>query len=130
MIQKIFMIYILESQNVLNSQSQFDKATANPSTIQIIIIPATFHWKSIGVCVSYGLAAVYYFMRHQEFISGFWNGRESGHSHGDSLGLTTPKSHSKAQNERNGLPHSFQPLVEWCFDCVWAVSIAIAKQLW
>ena len=24
----------------------------------------------------------------------------------------------------------FQPLIEWCFDCVWAVPVGNVKQLW
>ena len=39
------------------------------------------------------------------------------------------ESHSTAQNERNGLPNSFQPSLEWCWESKFAVSVGNAKQL-
>ena len=35
-----------------------------------------------------------------------------------------------ATHGRHGMFIPFQPLIEWCFDCVWAVSVGNVKQLW
>ena len=56
--------------------------------------------------------------QHQEFITSFWNVGENGHSTSTVLGLTSQKSNSQPQNGRYGVLIPFQPLIEWCFDCV------------
>ena len=45
------------------------------------------------------------------------------------LGLTSQKSDSQPQNGRYGLFIPFQSLIEWWFDCVWAVPAENVKQL-
>ena len=74
----------------------------------------------------------YIFMvaQHQEIITSFWNVGESGHSTSTVLGLTFQKSNSQPQNVRHGVFIPFQPLIEWCFDCGWAVPVGNVKQLW
>ena len=73
---------------------------------------------------------IFKFAQHHEFITSFWNVGENGHSTSTVLGLTTQKSNSQPQNGRHGVFIPFQPLIEWCFDCVWAVPIGNVKQLW
>ena len=67
--------------------------------------------------------------QHQEFITSFWNVGKNGHSTSTVLGLTSQKSNSQPQNGRYGVLIPFQPLKEWCFDCVWTVPVGNVKQL-
>ena len=73
---------------------------------------------------------IFKFAQHHEFITSFWNVGENGHSPSTVLGLTFQKSNSQPQNVRHGVFIPFQPLMEWCFDCGWAVPVGNVKQLW
>ena len=66
---------------------------------------------------------IFKFAQHHEFITSFWNVGENGHSTSTVLGLTSRKSNSKPQTGIYGVLIPFQPLIEWCFDCVWAVPV-------
>ena len=68
--------------------------------------------------------------QQQEFITSFYNVGESGHSNKTALGFPCQKSNSQPDDGRHGFVIPFQPLIEWCLECVLALSVRNVKQLW
>ena len=68
--------------------------------------------------------------QHQEFMTSFCNMGENGHSNSTALGFPSQKSNSQPQNWTHGVLILFQPLIEWCLECVWALPVGNVKQLW
>ena len=63
---------------------------------------------------------------HKELITRLWNAGElgTGHSHSKAIGLPLQKSNFQLKSGWHNIEYIlFQPLREWCLECVWAVPV-------
>ena len=92
------------------------------------LIPKRKNFDPTQMAIEQGF--IFWGAKHQEFMTRFWNMGESGHCNSTAIGLPSRKSNSQPQNGGDGVFIPFQPLIEWCSECVWPLPFGNGKQLW